>query len=382
MLHWLDSMMETCKRWLKTGVVLLLLCSLSIGLSGAWWDFGGSNSQPKRESVLPQGNAITDGKALLRYALPIDNEPVRKMQRSLEEIATRIRGKRWSPIKSDIAIASRVLTTQESELLASIPSDRQPEAEAIISQLQGGIESLREALEVKDGEKLLETRADVLAKVSELEELMVTEFPYEVPSEYANLPQLKGRATVEIKTSRGEITLVADGYSAPITAGNFVDLVERGFYDDLEFDRAKDAFYLQVGNPPGKEEGFIDPKTGKERDIPLEILVRGETEPIYGYTLEEIGRYRDQPVLPFSAYGTVALARPEPLPNGGSSQIFFFLFEPELTPAGLNLLDGRFAAFGYVTQGKEVLENIQQGDRIESAKVIKGIENLVEPQKA
>ena len=381
MLHWPDSMMETCKRWLKTGVVLLLLCSLSIGLSGAWWNFGGS-SEPKRESVLPQGNAITDGKALLRYALPIDNEPVRKMQRSLEEIATRLRGKRWSPISGDIAIASRVLTTQKSELLASIPPDRQPEAEAIINQLQGGMETLREALEVKDGEKLLETRAQLLNRVSDLEELMVEEFPFEVPSEYADLPQLKGRATVEIQTSRGDITLVADGYSAPITAGNFVDLVERGFYDGLEFIRAEQSYYLQVGDPPGEEEEFIDPKTGEERDIPLEILVRGETEPIYGFTLEEIGRYRDKPVLPFSAYGTVALARPEPLPNGGSSQIFFFLFEPELTPAGLNLLDGRFAAFGYVTQGKDVLENIQQGDKIESAKVIRGAENLVEPQNA
>ncbi|MEB3282030.1 MAG: peptidylprolyl isomerase [Lyngbya sp.] len=379
MLHWPDSMMETCKRWLKTGVVLLLLCSLSIGLSGAWWDFGGS-SQPKRESILPAGNAITDGKALLRYALPIDNQPVRKMQRSLEEIATHIRARRWSPISSEIASAGRVLTTEESELLASIPADKQPEAEAIIAELQGEMETLRGALEVKDGETLLETRARLLAKVGELEELMVTEYPFEVPAEYANLPQLKGRATVEIKTSRGDIILVADGYSAPVTAGNFVDLVERGFYDGLEFISAEDSYYLQVGDPPGEEEGFIDPKTGKERDIPLEILVRGETEPIYGFTLEEIGRYRDQPVLPFSAYGTVALARPEPLPNGGSSQIFFFLFEPELTPAGLNLLDGRFAAFGYVTQGKEVLESIQQGDVIESAKVIKGAENLVKPK--
>ncbi|MEA5497712.1 peptidylprolyl isomerase [Limnoraphis robusta Tam1] len=380
MLHWPDSMIETCKRWLRTGVVLVLLCSLSIGLSGAWWD--GNSSQPKRESVLPAGNAITDGKALLRYALPIDNEPVRKMQRSLEEIATRIRGKRWSPISGDIAIASRVLTTQESQLLASIPEGQQPEAEAIISQLQGGMDILREALELKDGEKILETRAKLLEQISQLEELMVQEFPYEIPSEYSNLPQLKGRATVEFKTTRGDITIVADGYSAPITAGNFVDLVERGFYNDLKFVRAEESYFLQVGDPPGKEEGFVDPKTGKERNIPLEILVQGETEPLYGFTLEEMGRYRDQPVLPFSAYGTVALARPEPLPNGGSSQIFFFLFEPELTPAGLNILDGRFAAFGYVTQGKDVLENIQQGDVIQSAKVIKGAEHLIVPQGA
>jgi len=42
------------------------------------------------------------------------------------------------------------------------------------------------------------------------------------------------------------------------------------------------------------------------------------------------------------------MARPESDPNGGSSQ-FSFLFEPELSPAGRNLLDGRYSVFGYLT---------------------------------
>lgn len=368
--------MNLYNRWLKTGIVAVLLFSLSLGLSGAVLD-GGSRS--KRDSVLPAGNAVTDGKALLQYALPIDNEPVRKLQKSLEIIAERIRGKRWSPVSGDIAIASRVLTSDKPKLLASISEDQQAEAQTIIAQLDAGIDLLREALEVKDGEKLLETRADMLQNVGQLEELMVQKFPFEVPAEYANLPQLKGRATVEIKTSKGDVTIVADGYSAPITAGNFVDLVQRGFYNGLKFIRSEASYVLQVGDPPGPEEGFIDPKTGEYRAIPLEILLRGDSEPIYGFTLEEIGRYRDKPVLPFSAYGTVALARPEPNPDGGSSQIFFFLFEPELTPAGLNLLDGRYGAFGYVVEGKEVLEQLTEGDTIESAKVVQGAKNLVEP---
>ncbi|MGB3655445.1 MAG: peptidylprolyl isomerase, partial [Rivularia sp. (in: cyanobacteria)] len=45
-------------------------------------------------------------------------------------------------------------------------------------------------------------------------------------------------------------------------------------------------------------------------------------------------------------------------------------------------LDGRYSVFGYVTEGKEVLEKIKQGDKIESAKVTQGIENLVEPRNA
>lgn len=368
-------MISFYKRCLRASIVTLLVCSLSLGLSGAWWDSGG---QAKRESVLPQGNAITDGKALLRYALPIDNKPIRKLQKSLEQISERIRGKRWSPISGDIAIASRVLSSQEVGILESIPADQQPEAQALVEQLKTGVTQLREAVEIKDGEALLETRAEMLRKVGQLEEMMVGGFPYTVPEEYASLPQLKGRATVKMTTNQGDLTVVADGYSAPITAGNFVDLVQRGFYDGLEFIQSE-SYVLQVGDPPGKEEGFVDPDTGEYRAIPLEILVRGDNEPIYSFTLEDIGRYRDQPILPFSAYGTVALARPEPEPDGGSSQIFFFLFEPELTPAGLNLLDGRYAAFGYVVEGKEVLEKLSRGDRIESTEVIQGLENLVEP---
>ncbi|WP_269228020.1 peptidylprolyl isomerase, partial [Escherichia coli] len=132
-------------------------------------------------------------------------------------------------------------------------------------------------------------------------------------------------------TKKGNLKVVVDGYSAPVTAGNFVDLVQRGFYDGLEFTRSEDSYVLQIGDPPGPEEGFIDPKTGKYRAVPLEVLVRGDSEPIYGITLEDAGRYTDDPVLPFSSYGTVAMARPGENPDGGSSQFFFFLFEPELT---------------------------------------------------
>jgi peptidylprolyl isomerase len=245
-----------------------------------------------------------------------------------------------------------------------------------------GIASIRDAVEAKDKENTWLERNKLLDQVSELEELMVTDFPFEVPSEYSNLPQLKGRAKVEMTTDKGNLTVVVDGYSAPVTAGNFVDLVQRGFYNGLEFIRAEESYVLQIGDPPGPEEGFIDPNTGKYRAIPLEVLVRGDSEPIYGITLEDAGRYRDEPVLPFSAYGAVAMARPGLDPDGGSSQFFFFLFEPELTPAGRNLLDGRYAVFGYLVDGKDVLEKLKEGDVIQSARVVEGAENLVEPQVA
>lgn len=362
-------------RWRQNTSFALLLITLCWSLSVIFWT-------PASSAALPAGNAITDGKALLRYALPIDNPSVRKLQSSLEDIANQLRAnRRWSAISSDISTASRMIK-DPAKILASVPQERQSQAKDLIDSIEAGIADLRQAADAKDKENIWMRRAKVLELVGELEQLMVKDFPYEVPAEYSNLPQLKGRATVEMTTTKGPITLVVDGYSAPVTAGNFVDLVQRGFYNGLEFIRAEESYVLQTGDPAGPDQGFIDPATGKYRAVPLEILVKGESTPTYGITLEQAGRYRDEPVLPFSAYGAVAMARPEFETNGGSSQFFFFLFEPELTPAGRNLLDGRYTVFGYVIEGKEVLEKLKEGDKVESARVINGTENLVQPQVA
>jgi peptidylprolyl isomerase len=365
---------DALKHWLKTATVLFVLVILSLGLSAA--KGGGVNT------LLPAGNAITDGRALLRNALPIDNPPVRELQYSLEDIATQLRAnRRWGAVSGDIKKADKVLSNP-SALLTSIPEDRKSEAESLLTQLGEILPTLQTAAEAKKKEEVREGRSKALELIGQLEALMVQKFPYEIPPEYSTLPQLKGRATVEIVTTKGTMTAVVDGYSAPVTAGNFIDLVQRGFYNGLQFNRAEDFYILQIGDPPGKEDGFIDPQTKKYRAIPLEILVQGDAAPTYGITLEDAGRYKDLPVLPFSAYGAMALARPGDDPNGGSSQFFFFLFEPELTPAGVNLLDGRYAVFGFVTEGKEVLGQLKADDRIESIKVTQGLENLVKPNLA
>ncbi|WP_071516770.1 peptidylprolyl isomerase [Geitlerinema sp. PCC 9228] len=368
------------QRWLFNGVLVVLLASLSVGLSGAWWDFFSGNNE--RQSSLPTGDPVTNGESLLQYSLPIDNPPVRQLQQSLEDIATQLRARRrWGAIRSDVKAAARVLQRKEDEILASIAPEKQAQAQKILDDIRAGVDDFKEIAEVKDKEAAWIRRGELISQLGDLEELMVDEFPFEVPEEYSDLPQLQGRATIEMETNKGNLTLVVDGYSAPITAGNFVDLVQRNFYDGLEFIRSEQDYVLQAGDPPGPEEGFVDPETGTERTIPLEIKPKSEKEPIYGFTFEELGLYKTQPELPFSAYGTVAMARPEENNNGGSSQFFFFLFEPDLTPAGANLLDGRYAVFGYVIDGKDVLETLQAGDKIMSAQVTKGLENLVVPQE-
>ena len=274
----------------------------------------------------------------------------------------------------------RLLDRKRDAILASVPADRQTQASAIIDSLIANTEPLREAAEAKDKEAVWIERKNMLDQVGDLEELMVNGYPFEVPEEYSNLPQLKGRATVQFTTTQGDITVIADGYSAPVTAGNFVDLVNKKFYDGLPFIRAEDFYVLQTGDPDGADEGYIDPKTKEYRAIPMEILVDGDDVPTYGVTLEEIGRYMDEPILPFNSFGSLALARPGDDNNGGSSQFFFFLFEAELTPAGRNMLDGRYAVFGYTIDGKDVLRKLSASDKIISAKVVDGLDNLIEPK--
>ncbi len=352
------------QRGLRTVLTLGLCAFLSVSLSA---------------SLLPSGNAITDGRAILRYALPIDSPDIRKVQASLEDISNQLRSKRWQKISSDVKQASSVLQSRSANILKTVPEKNQAAATSLLGEIAASVTDMTAAAEAQDRPQIQAKKAAVLDQIGSLEELMLDSFPYEVPAEYKNLPQLKGRATVAMTTSKGDVKIVVDGYSAPVTAGNFVDLVQRGFYTKLPFTRAEDSYVLQVGDPPGKEVGFIDPKTKKYRSIPLEVLAKGDPKPTYGITLEDAGRYNDEPVLPFASFGTLAMARPETEPDGASSQFFFFLFEPELTPAGRNLLDGRYSVFGYVVEGQDVLDKMTADDSVISAKVTQGLENLVKP---
>ena len=109
----------------------------------------------------------------------------------------------------------------------------------------------------------------VLELVGRLEEDMVKGFPFAVPAPYDTAPLLKGRATVEMEVKIkdnpnvdvGLMTIVVDGFNAPVTGGNFVDLVDRGFYDGMDIQRS-DGFVVQTGKPSAKgQDGFIDPVT-------------------------------------------------------------------------------------------------------------------------
>ena len=181
---------------------------------------------------------------------------------------------------------------------------------------------------------------------------------------------LQGKATVLISTDRGDITIEVDGDAAPLTAGNFVDLVRRGTYNGTLFHRVVREpvpFVVQGGDPQSSDRSvplsqlgtgsFVDPVTGQARLIPLEISFDGEDGPRYGRVssnpseLNRLALRHDR--------GAVAMARSQ-APNSASAQ-FYIALKP------LPELDGRYAVFGRVTKGLEVVDAIRQGDRITKA---------------
>ena len=124
----------------------------------------------------------------------------------------------------------------------------------------------------------------------------------------------------------GVITVKLDQDSAPITTENFVTLAEEGFYDGLTFHRIIAGFMMQGGDPTGTGMG------GSDDNIVGEFRLNG-----YSNNLSH-------------TRGAISMARSMD-PDSASSQ--FFIVHEDST-----FLDGQYAAFGYVTEGIEVVDRV------------------------
>ncbi|WP_413683380.1 peptidylprolyl isomerase [Prochlorococcus sp. MIT 1011] len=350
-------------------ICILALITILFSLSSPW-------IEPAVAS-LPNGNRLKDPYAILRNSLPIDQKELRELQNKLEETSDDLRGSRWSAVSKATSRSQFLVSNKKNQILDSIPEENKEKAVNLLSNLKEELDELGQIANEKNKVSFLNLRRQSLKTIDDLESLLITNnFPYKIPSEYDNLPRLLGRANVEIKTSKGTMSAIIDGYNAPLTAGAFIDLSLKGFYDGLPINRAEEFFILQTGDPKGEEIGYLNPDSNELRKIPLEIRTRSLEDTIYGETFEDIGLYTETPILPFATLGTLGWAHSDSDLNDGSSQFFFFLYEAELNPAGRNLIDGRNAAFGYVIEGSEILNKLGVDDKIISIKVLNGSENL------
>lgn len=137
--------------------------------------------------------------------------------------------------------------------------------------------------------------------------------------------QKKPTVVITVK-DYGQIEVELDPAAAPVTVNNFMKLVKSGFYDGLTFHRIIPGFMIQGGDPEGDGTG------GSRETIKGEFSENGVDNPLK------------------HVRGTISMARTRH-PDSARSQ--FFIVHQD-TPN----LDGRYAAFGHVTSGIEVVDAI------------------------
>jgi peptidyl-prolyl cis-trans isomerase B (cyclophilin B) len=140
---------------------------------------------------------------------------------------------------------------------------------------------------------------------------------------------------VKISTDKGDMIVDLYDNDTPITAGNFLKLVNQGFYNGLNFHRVIPNFVIQGGCPNGTGQG------GPGYNIPCEVTAPNQ--------------FHDRGVLSMAHAGR----------NTGGSQ--FFICHSRQNTAHL---DGNHTCFGRVTEGLDVIDQIQPGDKIVSISVI------------
>jgi len=142
---------------------------------------------------------------------------------------------------------------------------------------------------------------------------------------------------LEFNTNKGNFKIELYVDKAPVTTGNFIKLVDDGFYNGLIFHRVIPNFMVQCGCPHGTGRGGP------------------------GYTIRD----EFHPDLKHDSKGMLSMANAGP--NTGGSQFFITVTE---TP----WLDGKHSIFGKVIEGMGVVDSIS---KVEKDRNDKPLQNVV-----
>jgi peptidyl-prolyl cis-trans isomerase B (cyclophilin B) len=140
---------------------------------------------------------------------------------------------------------------------------------------------------------------------------------------------------VKISTGKGDMIVELYDNETPITTNNFKKLISEGFYNGLNFHRVLPNFVIQGGCPNGTGSG------GPGYNIPCEVTAEKQ--------------YHDKGVLSMAHAGR----------NTGGSQ-FFICHSRQ----GTQHLDRNHTCFGKVIDGLDIIDMIQQGDKINEISIL------------
>ena len=175
---------------------------------------------------------------------------------------------------------------------------------------------------------------------------------------------IQNNEVVSFETSRGNFKVKLFGKDNPVTVSNFLENINNDIY-------VNQKFYKIINYPQNKLiHGGVNPDTQfyTERNqnlkktiplIPLEIKFKEEIKPRYNYQIKNSSETEDL-IYNFEK-GTIAMVKSGK--NNSSSTEFFFVTNkiPEL--------DGRYAIFGKIIEGLDVLEKISKEDYIKQVRI-------------
>nr|DAD20853.1 TPA_asm: hypothetical protein HUJ06_022316 [Nelumbo nucifera] len=358
-MSYISTLFHGVKKLESTIAAILIFVQISSPLPlfgyNSW-----SISPAKAVLYSPDTKVPRTGELALRRAIPA-NANMKAIQESLEDISYLLRIPQRKPYGTMEGNVKRAIKGRLQSLLASIKDN--------------------------DPDRVSVDLASSLDTVAELELLQAPGLSFLLPEQYLKYPRLTGRGTVEFTIEKGDgttfspasggeprksaiIQVVLDGYSAPLTAGNFAKLVVDGAYDGVKLSSTNQAVLSESGL--GKNRGY---------NVPLEIKPAGQFEPLYKTTLSV--QDGELPVLPLSVYGAVAMAHSEVSEEYSSPyQFFFYLYDKRNAGlGGLSFDEGQFSVFGYTTVGRDILPQIKTGDVIQSAKLVEGRDRLILPDE-
>lgn len=164
--------------------------------------------------------------------------------------------------------------------------------------------------------------------------------------------QPNGKEVAVIRTSKGTIRVQLAGEDAPIHVGNFVELAQKGFYDNLKFHRHVPGFVIQGGCPNTRD--FSSEEVAQR--VALGRSNFGTGGP--GYSIKE--EFTTNPNNEHDKY-TLAMARSSDPDSAGSQ--FYFCLEPQ------PMLDSGYTVFGQTLEGGDVIDALRAGDEIVSVRI-------------
>lgn len=343
-------------------------------------------SPPPSSALLTSPNAQIPRSvdAALRRSIPAFNRDVKDVQNRMEDVSFKLRipqRKPWQGMAENVQ-ASLVLAQQPDKMMYGVPEERKQEAQRYLKAVQDGLKKVQGAIDLKDSDRTSIRTTDVLRNVAELEVIQAPNLSFIPPKSYSNLPQLKGRGVVELTIEKSDgssafvvnegggpqpqahLTMVLEGYSAPVTAGNFATNVLQKLYVGKTLTVDYTGVLVGKGTVSGKQ-------------IPLEIMSLGDFEPIYGSPLNV--QAGELPVLPMSIYGSVAMAHAPDADEGFAAADEFFIYKYDRASsglAGLSFDEGTFGVFAYIAKGAELIPQLTSGDVIVSAELVSGHNKL------